>query len=121
MALTNYMMQVVLLDVLFTPHGFGMKIPALLVIPAAIALFVAQVYMSRWWLSSIPFRAARVDLAFSHVLEGATAAHRRRAQPAVATASSSARRTDDDSAGRRALPVPLVLHVPRGLARHVGA
>jgi uncharacterized protein len=51
MALTNYMMQVVLVDVLFTPKGFGMKIPAALVIPGAIALFVAQVYMSRWWLA----------------------------------------------------------------------
>jgi uncharacterized protein len=51
MALTNYMMQVVLLEVLFTPHGFGLKIPALLVFPGAIALFAAQVFMSRWWLS----------------------------------------------------------------------
>jgi uncharacterized protein len=51
MALTNYMTQVILLDVLFTPHGFGMKIPALLVFPAAIILFVAQAYFSRWWLS----------------------------------------------------------------------
>lgn len=51
MALTNYMMQVVLVDVLFTPHGFGMKIPALLVFPAAIGLFVGQVFMSRWWLA----------------------------------------------------------------------
>jgi len=51
MALTNYMMQVVLVDVLFTPHGFGLKVPALLVLPGAIALFVAQVFLSRWWLS----------------------------------------------------------------------
>jgi uncharacterized protein len=51
MALTNYLMQVVLVEVLFTPHGFGMKIPAPLVLPAAVALFVAQVFMSRWWLS----------------------------------------------------------------------
>ena len=51
MALTNYMMQVVLLDVLFTAHGFGMKVPALLVIPGAIVLFVAQAFASRWWLS----------------------------------------------------------------------
>ena len=51
MALTNYMTQVILVDVLFTPHGFGMKIPAPLVFPAAIALFVAQAYFSRWWLS----------------------------------------------------------------------
>jgi uncharacterized protein len=51
MALTNYMMQVVLLDVLFTPHGFGFTVPALLVIPGAITLFGLQVATSRWWLS----------------------------------------------------------------------
>jgi uncharacterized protein len=51
MALTNYMTQVILLDVLFTPHGFGMKVPALLVFPAAIALFFAQAWFSRWWLA----------------------------------------------------------------------
>ena len=51
MALTNYMTQVVLVDVLFTPHGLGMKIPAVLVFPAAIVLFGAQAYFSRWWLS----------------------------------------------------------------------
>lgn len=50
MALTNYMTQVILVDVLFTPHGLGLKIPALLVFPAAISLFVAQAYFSRWWL-----------------------------------------------------------------------
>jgi uncharacterized protein len=55
MALTNYMMQVILLDVFGTPKGFGIKLPALLVFPAAIALFVAQVYMSRWWLSRFRF------------------------------------------------------------------
>jgi uncharacterized protein len=55
MALTNYMMQVILLDVLGTPHGFNVKIPALLVFPAAIALFVAQVFMSRWWLTRFRF------------------------------------------------------------------
>lgn len=51
MALTNYMTQVILLDVLFTPHGFGMKVPAVLVFPAAIMLFVAQAWFSRWWLA----------------------------------------------------------------------
>ena len=55
MALTNYMMQVILLDVGGSPYGFGLKLPALLVFPAAIALFVAQVYMSRWWLSRFRF------------------------------------------------------------------
>jgi uncharacterized protein len=51
MALTNYMIQVVLVDLLFTPHGLGMKIPALFVFPAAIGLFVMQVFVSRWWLT----------------------------------------------------------------------
>jgi uncharacterized protein len=51
MALTNYLMQVILVDLLFTPHGLGLKIPAPLVFPAALALFVAQVFLSRWWLS----------------------------------------------------------------------
>lgn len=55
LALTNYMMQVVLLDTVFTPHGLGLKIPALLVFPAAIALFAAQVLLSRWWLSRFRF------------------------------------------------------------------
>jgi uncharacterized protein len=41
----------VLLEVFFTPHGLGLKIPALLVFPAALALFAAQVAFSRWWLS----------------------------------------------------------------------
>jgi uncharacterized protein len=51
LALTNYLMHIALLEVLFTPHGLGMKIPALLVFPAALALFAAQVVFSRWWLS----------------------------------------------------------------------
>jgi uncharacterized protein len=55
MALTNYMVQVMILDVFGSPKGFGIKLPALLVFPAAIGLFVAQVYMSRWWLSRYRF------------------------------------------------------------------
>ena len=55
MALTNYMMQVILVDVLFTPHGFDFRIPALLVPVGAVALFAAQVALSRWWLSRYRF------------------------------------------------------------------
>lgn len=51
MALTNYMMQVILLDVLFTPHGLGLQVPALMVFGGALLLFVAQVLVSRWWLT----------------------------------------------------------------------
>ena len=51
LALTNYMAQVILLEVLFTPHGFDLKVPATLVFPAAVTLFVTQAFFSRWWLS----------------------------------------------------------------------
>jgi uncharacterized protein len=51
MALTNYMSQVILLDVLFTPHGFGVTVPAPMVFIGAVSLFIAQVALSRWWLA----------------------------------------------------------------------
>jgi uncharacterized protein len=51
LALTNYLMHIMLLEVFFTPHGLGLKIPALLVFPAATALFAAQIAFSRWWLA----------------------------------------------------------------------
>lgn len=50
MALTNYMMQVILVDVLFTPHGFGLSVSPLMVFGGALLLFAAQVVLSRWWL-----------------------------------------------------------------------
>jgi uncharacterized membrane protein YeiB len=55
MALTNYMTQVILLEVCFTPHGFGLTIPAVLVFPTAVALFAMQVRFSRWWLSQFRY------------------------------------------------------------------
>lgn len=55
LALTNYLMHIVILEVFFTPHGLGMKIPALLVFPAAFAVFGAQVAFSRWWLGRYRF------------------------------------------------------------------
>ena len=51
MALTNYMVQVILLDVLFTPHGFGLTVPAPMVFGGALLLFAGQVLVSRWWLT----------------------------------------------------------------------
>jgi uncharacterized protein len=51
MALTNYMTQVILLDVLFTPHGFGFTVPAPMVFMGAVLLFAAQAMVSRWWLT----------------------------------------------------------------------
>jgi len=51
MALTNYMMQVVVVDILFTPHGFGMSVSPLMVFGSALLLFATQVVLSRWWLT----------------------------------------------------------------------
>lgn len=59
MALTNYMMQIVLLDVLFTPHGFGLSVSPLMVFGGALLLFAAQVVVSRWWLTR--FRAGPLE------------------------------------------------------------
>jgi uncharacterized protein len=49
MALTNYMTQVILLYVLFTPHGFGLKVPAPMVL-AGRSSCSGPVALSRWWL-----------------------------------------------------------------------
>lgn len=51
MALTNYVMHVILLEVLFTRHGFGLALPASTVFVAALLLFAVQAFASRWWLS----------------------------------------------------------------------
>jgi uncharacterized protein len=51
MALTNYMSQVILLDVLFTPHGFGLTVPAPMVFIGAMLLLAGQAMVSRWWLT----------------------------------------------------------------------
>jgi uncharacterized protein len=50
MALTNYMTQIVLLDTLFTPHGFDLPVAPLMVPGYAVVLFAAQAALSRWWL-----------------------------------------------------------------------
>ena len=52
MALTNYMTQVVFLDLTFSPWGFGVGQIALpWVLVGAIGLFAVQALCSRWWLS----------------------------------------------------------------------
>ena len=51
MALTHYMVQVILLDVLFTPHGFDLTVPTPMVFIGPLLLFAAQVMVSRWWLA----------------------------------------------------------------------
>ena len=51
MALTNYMMQVILLDSLFTPHGLGITVTPAMVPLGVITLFAVQAALSRWWLA----------------------------------------------------------------------
>lgn len=55
MALTNYILQVMILDVAFSNHGFALKISATYALLAALALFAVDVALSRWWLSRYPY------------------------------------------------------------------
>lgn len=51
MALTNYMMQVMIIDVTFSNYGFGMNISSAYAPLAALALFAVDVVLCRYWLS----------------------------------------------------------------------
>jgi len=51
MALTNYMLQAVILDLTFSNYAVGVQISALVAPLAALALFAVEVTLSRWWLS----------------------------------------------------------------------
>jgi uncharacterized protein len=51
MALTNYVLQVMVLDFTFSRYAFNMQINALYAPLAALAPFVIDVALSRWWLS----------------------------------------------------------------------
>jgi len=55
MALTNYMLQVVILDLTFSNYAFGAQISAWLSPVAALALFGAELAFSRWWLSRFSY------------------------------------------------------------------
>ena len=55
MALTNYMIQVALLDLLFANYGAGARLTPLQGAAAAMALFAAFAVVSRWWLSRFRF------------------------------------------------------------------
>jgi uncharacterized protein len=55
MALTNYMLQVVVLDYLVSGYGLRLRLrPALGMVCAAL-LFGVEVALSRWWLSRFRF------------------------------------------------------------------
>ena len=51
MALTNYMLQVTILDLAFSNHGYALKVGAAYAPLAALALFAVDVALCRWWLS----------------------------------------------------------------------
>ncbi len=50
MALTNYMLQIAVLDLVFTPHGFGLSVTPWRGPVWAVGLFLSQALFSRWWL-----------------------------------------------------------------------
>lgn len=50
MALTNYMLQVIILDLTFSNFAFGAQISAWLAPVAALVLFSAEIALSQWWL-----------------------------------------------------------------------
>jgi len=55
MALTNYMLQAIVLDVLSSGYGAHLKLRPYEYLPAALLLFGAEAVASRAWLSRFPF------------------------------------------------------------------
>ena len=55
MALTNYMLQGILLDVLASAYGFGLKLRPFAYVPAALGLFALEAGASMFWLSRYRF------------------------------------------------------------------
>jgi uncharacterized protein len=51
MALTNYVLQVMILDLTFSSYGLALKIGAAWAALPALALFVIDVAICRWWLA----------------------------------------------------------------------
>jgi uncharacterized protein len=50
MALTNYMIQISILDLAFSKYALGLSLTPLVGLLAALALFLADAALSRWWL-----------------------------------------------------------------------
>src|SRR5688572_16756695 len=51
MALTNYMIQIAILDLTFAKYALGLSVTPLVGLTMAVALFVAMALASRWWLA----------------------------------------------------------------------
>ena len=54
-ALTSYMLQIILLDVLFSNYALGLSLRPLAGAALAVALFLTNVAFSRWWLARHPY------------------------------------------------------------------
>jgi uncharacterized protein len=55
MALTNYMTQVMFLDVAFSNWAFGLKVTPPWILVWAFGLFTVQALFARWWLSRFEY------------------------------------------------------------------
>jgi uncharacterized protein len=57
MALTNYLMQTVLQSLIFYGWGLGLigRFGLVFVFPVSLAIFVLQIFYSRWWLARFRF------------------------------------------------------------------
>lgn len=51
MALTNYFIQIALLDLAFSKYALGLSVTPLAGLAMAVALFLADALFSRWWLA----------------------------------------------------------------------
>jgi uncharacterized protein len=51
MALTNYMIQIALLDLTFAKYGLGLAVTPLIGLTMAVGLFIVDALVSRWWLA----------------------------------------------------------------------
>jgi uncharacterized protein len=55
MALTNYMVQIAILDLLFSEYALGLRIHPITGLVLAITLFLLDAAVSKWWLSRYRF------------------------------------------------------------------
>jgi uncharacterized protein len=55
MALTNYLLQIVVLDLLFAGYALNLDIREVMVIPATLLLFGVEIVLSRYWLGRFRF------------------------------------------------------------------
>ena len=51
MALTNYMIQIAILDLTFAKYGLGLTVTPLVGLTMAVGLFIVDALVSRWWLA----------------------------------------------------------------------